>query len=133
MRVSRYPSLLPIEQLEPALAPAISVCMKLPLRSGYADNLFLTPNGDLIVGETKLIRDPEARREVVGQIVDYAKDLSMMSYESLNEAIQKAGSPSGHTGKHAADLYQTVVSAGARDIKPEQFIAECISPLDWLN
>ena len=41
--VSRYPSLLPIEQIEPALMPAISICMELPLASGFADNLYATP------------------------------------------------------------------------------------------
>jgi hypothetical protein len=58
--------------------------MELPLPSGYVDNLYATPDGDLIVGETKLFRNPEARREVVAQIIDYAKDLSALTYESLN-------------------------------------------------
>jgi hypothetical protein len=66
--VSRFPSVLPIEQIEPALTPAIPICMELPLTSGFVDNLYATPDGDLIVGETKLFRNPEARREVVGQI-----------------------------------------------------------------
>src|SRR5271157_1693314 len=78
--VSRYPNVLPIEQIEPALTPAISICMELPLSSGFVDNLYATPDGDLIVGETKLFRNPEARREVVGQVIDYAKDLSALSY-----------------------------------------------------
>ncbi len=96
--VSRYPNVLPIEQIEPALTPAIPMCMELPLASGFVDNLYATPDGDLIVGETKLFRNPEARREVVGQIIDYAKDLSALSYESFNEAIRKAEAPDGNGG-----------------------------------
>ena len=78
--VSRYPNLLPIEQIEPALTDAVPICMELPLPSGYVDNLYATPDGDLIIGETKLFRNPEARREVVAQVIDYAKDLSALSY-----------------------------------------------------
>ena len=43
--VSHYPNVLPIEQLEPALTPAVSICMELPLASGFVDNLFATPDG----------------------------------------------------------------------------------------
>ena len=60
--IGRYPNVLPIEQIEPALTPAIPICMELPLASGFVDNLYVTPRGDLIVGETKLFRNPEARR-----------------------------------------------------------------------
>src|SRR5216684_159748 len=85
--VSRYPNVLPIEQIEPALTDVVSICMELPLASGFVDNLYATPDGDLIVGETKLFRNPESRREVVGQVIDYAKDLSALSYENLENAI----------------------------------------------
>lgn len=121
--VSRYPNLLPIEQIEPALTPAISICMELPLASGFVDNLYATPDGDLIVGETKLYRNPEARREVVAQIIDYAKDLSALSYEKLNEAIRKAEAPDGNGGHPPKDLYEAVVSSvGTEGIVEERFI-----------
>jgi hypothetical protein len=66
--------------------------VELPLASGFVDNLYATPDGDLIVGETKLFRNPEARREVVGQVIDYAKDLSALSYEQLEDAIKRGTS-----------------------------------------
>ena len=47
--VSRYPNVLPIEQIEPALTPAVPICMELPVASGFVDNLYATPDGDLIV------------------------------------------------------------------------------------
>jgi hypothetical protein len=121
--VSRYPNLLPIEQIEPALTPAISICMELPLASGSVDNLYATPDGDLIVGETKLYRNPEARREVVAQIIDYAKDLSALSYEKLNEAIRKAEAPDGKGGRPSAGLFETVASfVGGQELVEERFI-----------
>jgi hypothetical protein len=121
--VSRYPNVLPIEQIEPALTPAIPICMELPLASGFVDNLYATPDGDLIVGETKLFRNPEARREVIGQIIDYAKDLSALSYERLEEAILRAEAPDGSGGHPKVGLYEAVASVvGREEINEERFI-----------
>jgi hypothetical protein len=38
--------------------------------------------------ETKLWRNPEAKREVVGQIIDYAKELSTWTFSQLNDKIK---------------------------------------------
>lgn len=108
MLISAHPNLLPIEQIEPALTPIISVCVELPVRSGFVDNLFVTPAGDLIVGETKLYRNPGARREVIGQIFDYAKDLSAMSYDQLDAAIAGANAPDGQGGHPKRGLHAAV-------------------------
>jgi hypothetical protein len=125
--VSRYPNVLPIEQIEPALTPAISICMELPLASGFVDNFYVTPAGDLIVGETKLFRNPEARREVVGQILDYAKDLSALTYEQLEEAISKAETPDGDRGHPKVNLYEAVASAGGREEMNEAQFIDAVS------
>jgi hypothetical protein len=121
--ISRHPNVLPIEQIEPALTPAIPICMELPLASGFVDNLYATPDGDLIVGETKLFRNPEARREVVGQVIDYAKDLSALSYEQLEDAIKRADAPDGDGGRPKVRLYEAVTKiVGHEEINEEQFI-----------
>jgi hypothetical protein len=61
--VSRYPNVLPIEQIEPALAPAIPICMELPHASGFVDNLYATPDGDLIVVRGRSLARGPTRRE----------------------------------------------------------------------
>jgi len=61
--------------------------------SGFVDNLLITPSGDIALVECKLWRNPEARREVVAQIIDYAKDISSWTYEMLQEAINKTKPP----------------------------------------
>lgn len=84
----RHPSLLPVEQIEPALVGMVPICRELRMRSeGLLDNLFITENGDLALVECKLWRNPEARREVVAQILGYAKDMATWSFEELEEAI----------------------------------------------
>lgn len=95
--IMRHPSLLPIDQIEPGFNPLMPVCLELPVRSGSLDLLFVTPRGDLALIECKLWRNPQARREVVAQIIDYAKDLSNWTYEDLEHAISRTKSldPSG--------------------------------------
>lgn len=120
--ISRYPNVLPIQQIEPSFVPIIPICMELPLASGNVDNLYVTPDGDLIVGEAKLFRNPEARREVIGQIIDYAKDLSALSYEELDKAILGAEAPDGNGGHPKIPLYEVVVSTiGDAALDEEQF------------
>jgi hypothetical protein len=119
----RYQNVLPNEQIEPALTPAVPICMELPLESGFVDNLYATPDGDLIVGEAKLFRNPEARREVVGQVIDYAKDLSALSYEKLEDAIKLAEAPDGEGGHPKDRLYEAVTkSVGHEEINEALFI-----------
>jgi hypothetical protein len=119
--VSLHPGLLPIEEIEPALTPVIPLCMELPVASNFIDVLYATPDGHLIVAETKLFRNPEARRAVVAQIIDYAKDLSLLSYQQLEEAVANAQAPDGRGGHPKASIYQTVAS-GQEDVDERQFI-----------
>ena len=87
------------------------------------DNLYATPGGDLIVGAAKLFRNPEARCEVIGQIIDYAKDLSALSYEQLNDAVRKAEAPDGKGGHPKLGLYEAVASfVGREEVIEERFI-----------
>ena len=74
--IMAQPSLLPVRQIEPAFTNMVPVCVELPMLSGVLDNLFVTPRGDLALVECKLWRNPEARRQVVAQIIDYAKEMS---------------------------------------------------------
>lgn len=106
--IQEHPALLPIDMIEPALAGPVPICMELPVPSGFIDNLMITRSGGLIVVETKLWRNPEARREVVGQILDYAKDLSRWSYEDLQRAVRTARREPG------ASLFELTLGEGAQ-------------------
>jgi hypothetical protein len=46
--------------------------------------LFISHAGYLVLVETKLWRNPEARREVVAQLIDYAAALTHLSYDELD-------------------------------------------------
>ncbi|MEG3806260.1 hypothetical protein DBT53_000605, partial [Aerococcus mictus] len=105
------PSILPIAEVEPAFWPAVPVCMELPLTSGFLDNLLVTPLGDLIAVECKLWRNSEARREVIAQVIDYAKDLQSLDYEALQNSIRRVRK------EPQFDLYQQA-SAAADEPEP---------------
>ncbi len=85
----RHPEILPVDELEPVFAPLLSIGREVSTRVGSIDHLFISPQGYLTVVETKLWRNPEARREVVGQILDYATELSTWGFEQL-DAVARA-------------------------------------------
>lgn len=87
--IHNNPSILPVEELESAFFPLYPVCRELKTPAGFLDNLFVSENGSLTLVECKLWRNPEARREVVGQALDYAKEFANWSYEDLSTAISE--------------------------------------------
>ena len=97
----RFPQTLPIVNIDPAYAGAVPVCKELTLPSGYADALYVNHLGRLTLAEFKLWRNPQARREVIGQILDYAKDLAAWGYEDLQRQVSLA---LGKTGNSLFDL-----------------------------
>jgi len=100
--IHHNPAILPVEELESAFFPLYPVCRELKTPAGYLDNLFVSENGSLTLVECKLWRNPEARREVVGQALDYAKEFSNWKYEDLSKAIRETTGLSGNV------LYDTV-------------------------
>lgn len=92
-----HPSLLPVAEIEPAFAPLRAVARELPTEAGPIDLLFVSSTGYLTIVETKLFRSSEARREVVAQILDYAKELLRWTYNDLIAAIRRAPVRAGGT------------------------------------
>ncbi|BBF44895.1 hypothetical protein lbkm_3634 [Lachnospiraceae bacterium KM106-2] len=83
------PELLPVSEIDPKYAPLISIGREIPNAAGFIDNLYISARGYVTLVETKLWRNPEARRKVIGQIIDYAKELQNWDYEILNQFFEK--------------------------------------------
>ena len=111
----RYPETLPIAAIDPAYSGAVPICTELYLPSGYADALYINHLGRVTLAEFKLWRNPQARREVIGQILDYAKDLASWGYEDLQRQVSLA------LGKTGNVLYDLV-----REQRPEVNEAEFV-------
>lgn len=65
-----YPETLPLGTIDAAFADPVPVCRELSTPAGYVDAVYVNPLGRLVLAEFKLWRNPQARREVIGQILD---------------------------------------------------------------
>ncbi len=90
-----HPNLLPTDEIEPVFSDAVSVCRELPTPVGPLDLVYVNKQGLLTLVECKLWRNPEARRQVVGQILDYAQEISRWSFDELDKAITKSEQKAG--------------------------------------
>jgi len=97
-----HPECLPISEIDIAYKELVPVCMELGTPAGPLDALYVTPTGRLVIVEAKLWRNPEARRKVVAQILDYAKELANWSYEDLQREVSKRLQKKGNV------LFETV-------------------------
>jgi hypothetical protein len=88
--IHRFPEILPVSEIEPAFGTLLPVCREMQTPVGRIDNLFVTERGNLAIVECKLWKNPEARRQVVAQIVEYAQSIADWTYEKLEEAIRAA-------------------------------------------
>ncbi|MCX6878066.1 MAG: DUF4268 domain-containing protein [Verrucomicrobia bacterium] len=86
----KHPESLPVAEINPSYAGLIPICREMLTPAGPIDVLYATREGRLAVLEAKLWRNPEARRKVIGQILDYAKELSHWTYETLDAAVRAA-------------------------------------------
>lgn len=88
----RQPDLIPIQEIDPGAGQLIPVCRELALpREGgsvFLDLLCLTRHGRPVLVECKLWRNPQARREVIGQILEYAALLRNWSYGDLTARLK---------------------------------------------
>lgn len=61
--------------------------------------MFVAPTGKVTIVETKLWRNPEATRQVVAQILDYATRVSSWSYQEFEDRCKRAMAPAPLDGK----------------------------------
>lgn len=95
-------SSIPFSKIDTAYGRIVPVCRELNTTAGQIDVLYVTPEGKLVVLEAKLWRNPEARRKVVAQILDYAKELNKWGYEDLQREVSRT------TGIKGNALYEII-------------------------
>lgn len=96
-----HPSCLPIAEIDPLFCAPVSICTELNTPAGPIDNFLVTASGLPVLVECKLWRNPEMRRQVVSQILDYAKELSRWSSSDLQ---REASRRLGRTGNSLLEL-----------------------------
>ena len=94
----KSPKILPVGEIDAAFGPVIPLCRELQTAAGPIDLAYVNETGRLTLVECKLWKNPEARRKVVAQILDYAKEIQRWSYEELDEAVRGARRAQGVSG-----------------------------------
>jgi hypothetical protein len=84
-----HPNILPTAEIEATFSPLIPIGKEVATDPGYIDNLFISIQGYPVFVETKLWKNPEARRDILAQPIDYAASLSKWNYSKLDEAARK--------------------------------------------
>ncbi len=84
------PELLPLSDFNESIGELIPLGREIDTNAGPIDLLFTTSQGQLVVVETKLWKNPEKHRVVVAQVIDYAKELATWSYEDLDGSVLSA-------------------------------------------
>ncbi len=86
--LAESPGLLPFaDPSDPTL-----ILSQVPVGLGILDLLGVTVSGSIIVVECKLRQNPEIRRRVIAQILDYAASLWELDFAALEAAIRSSGS-----------------------------------------
>jgi hypothetical protein len=85
----KNPNSLPFGEINPGYRDVVPLCMEMGTGAGPIDIVYVTPQGKVVIVETKLWRNPEARRKVIGQILDYAKELQTWSYSDLQREVTR--------------------------------------------
>ena len=85
----QHPDILPVAEIEPVFYPLIPIGREVVTETGAIDNLFISHRGYLVLVETKLWRNPQAKREVVAQAIDYGSSISKWSYSRLNDVVRR--------------------------------------------
>jgi len=68
--------ILPIKDFAETIDFLIPLSRELSTNVGYIDILCVSQSGKIVIIETKLWKNPEKHREVVAQIIDYAKEIA---------------------------------------------------------
>ncbi|MFO1128019.1 MAG: hypothetical protein U1E66_06235 [Rhodospirillales bacterium] len=105
----KHPELLPIREIDPTYGPLIPLCTELRTEAGSLDLAFINPHGRLTLVECKLWRNPEARRKVVAQVLDYARSITKWSYSDLQRQVSAATGRKGNVPFDIASAHESML------------------------
>lgn len=114
------PDLIPIEDLEDGgVSPGLFIKEAGLPGSGSTDLIGVGEAGNITVVECKLATNPDIRRKVIGQVLEYAAYLWQMSYHEFDDIVQR------REGQPLAELMRQQLEAegSIEDWSEEEFRA----------
>ena len=94
--LAQHPEVLPVTQFDPLFGPPVCTGREISTGAGPLDLLYVSPSGYLTLVETKLWKSPEARRQVVAQIIDYTRQIVRWDFSQLNSAFAQYARQAGY-------------------------------------
>lgn len=122
--LSDSPDLIPSRDLREGAGALVAVVREFGLEIGAVDLLAFSADGDIAIIECKLADNPEGKRKVIGQVLEYGSAIWGMTYAELDQKIK------GLTkGKNLADLVREQVNDPEWDeeafrVKVEEHLSE---------
>lgn len=99
-------------QLIPGVTEGAQTCREFQSAVGPADIVVVDSNGDITLVECKLASNPQVRREIIGQLFDYASRLWTMDVDEFDSRWRdrNGSSPFDGSSNAATDLRSAVAS-----------------------
>jgi len=87
--LAESPSLIPVDEIREGVTSLVFAIYEFGLPgSGNTEILAFSADGDISIIESKLATNPESKRKVMGQILEYAAYLWGMTYDQVNARVQ---------------------------------------------
>src|SRR3990170_9115698 len=104
--LEQFPDLIPLDEVEDNVPPLVTIGREVTVRgSGAIDLLFIDSNGLLTIVETKLATNPEVRRAVIGQIIEYAAFVCQWDADQIE---RQANSYRASKAQNPASLFEAL-------------------------
>ncbi len=87
---SIHPEIIPIEEIDPGAGAVAPLCRELTCAARLGPSFSIcwaSPGGGGGAGRVQLWRNPQARREVIGQVLEYAGLMRRLSYGDLSALV----------------------------------------------
>ena len=81
--LEEYPIVIPLSEIIEGASDLLCIGREVIAGSGYIDLLFIDKEGLLTLVETKLRKNREVRREVIGQVIEYASYVSQWNADDV--------------------------------------------------
>jgi hypothetical protein len=122
--LEKYPSLIPLGEIVEGASDLLCIGREVGAGPGAIDLLFIDKDGLLTVVETKLAKNPEARRTVIGQIIEYASYISHWTVDDV-ERIANNYFKLGEVPERYRDktLYDAIKQPGVEELSDEEIRA----------
>ena len=98
--LAESPGLISISDVRENAGPLVLAISEFQLPIGYIDILAFSAEGDIAIIECKLASNAEAKRKVIGRVLEYGANLWQMTYEDLDQGVRL------RTGESLAELVE---------------------------